>query len=86
MSDFKTNFEPVAIGKRDFVLYRLKPLVYEATGGIVEPLAYIWAEDGAFEYVELRVRGEARPVRVNVHMDSKYAIVKDVMKAVERYM
>ena len=81
----RPEFEVVAIGKRDFVIYKLRPLIYEATGGVVEPLSYVWSDDGAYEYVELNVRGLDRPVRVNVHMDSKWAIVKDVLRAVGEY-
>lgn len=79
------TFQDVAERKRDFIVGALAECIRKATRGIVAPVEYEWSEDGTREVVWLQVRGEDRLVGVNVHMDSEWAVLKDVMTVAARY-
>ena len=77
----RPDWDEVAGRKADFVSRLLAPMLREATHGVILDAAY--KHDGPdSEHVALMVRGELKPVKVNVHMDSEWAIVKDVMRVV----
>ncbi len=70
--------------KKRFVERQLAPMLSEATDGYVKGLAYGARRDD--EWVDVAYSGWPFEERVNVSLDSKWAIVDDVMDAVaERY-
>ena len=75
-----------ALLKETFVTSELQKMLEEATGGYVERLAY--EKLGPYEIVDVTTRqgvGEKLTFGVNVTGDSRWAIAKDVMKAVAEH-
>lgn len=71
--------------KREFVEHHLAETVIAASRGIVREMWYERHPNGN-EFVYAAIRGMERPVRINVHMDSEWAIIKDTMKGLIPYV
>ena len=72
------------IRKMTFVENELSDVLLAATGGFADRCDYI--VDGPEEYVVVTLDRDASPstLNVNVTSDSRWAILKDVMKAVAK--
>lgn len=75
------------IAKKNFIENELQAMLHAATMGCAGRLSYGLDHDTAEEYVIVRWRPDAKTAEsflVNVTGDSRWAIAKDVMKAVAK--
>lgn len=84
-----SEMEPIYREKLDFCRERLSPMVSAMTNGVIVSCDYEKSAVAPVERVAISyVSGVSNPVEgrlgIDVTGDSKYAIVKDVMRGVER--
>ena len=84
-----SNLNDVDYEKLKFVEEKLAPMIFEATRGIVFSCEYMKSAMCPCECVAMKlqasVSGRVIDFRADVTGSSLYGIVKDVMRAVDRY-
>ena len=83
------NMSDVEYEKLKFVEEKIAPMIFEATHGIVFSCEYLKSAICPCECVAMKmqvsVSGKVHDFRANVTGSSLYGMVKDVMRAVDRY-